>query len=693
MKHIGLNTGNLNLEFDRVHGALIGMTANDTGWCIQRRPELGLSWRLLVPINEELRNNPVYGEKQALTSVTETEDALCFVWKKIVSERAGELDITITVTVKAEQGQAVWYTDIDNRSPYTVEAAYSPYLGDLAHPEGSEWFKAFSYKYASAEDCNLWPTFDSQFGYYGLEYPTQYGRDSLSSGTPKAPFILLHNEMQGLYVGGKSGSSELVAWHLEHRPGWGSSIDARVSDRDEIEGTPVHTLFAPVHMCYIQSGEQRALTPIALEAYVGGWQKGADIYKSWRDTWMPTAVTPDWVREPHAWLQLHINSPEDELRLRYVDLPKVAAECAANGVSVIQLVGWNDGGQDQGNPSHSFDPRLGTFEELKQAITDCQALGVKIILFAKFVWADRGTKWFRDELHRYAVRDPYGDYYMHPGYRYFTPTQLLDINTKRLIPMCFGSQPYMDICMNEFKKFIDLDCDGFLFDECMHHTPAQLCFDTSHGHRYGWSVYERDRDFIKMLQKAPGLRKDFLFAGEALYDWELEVYGLSYQRSEDKQFLPVTRYLRPHAAVMTAITGFEDRNMVNQCLMYRYIISYEPYNFKGWLHDFPVTLEYGKCMDALRAEYRKYFWDGEFRDSCGATVTQANGCTHHPYARFEAEDGSSALVICNYEDEAVCVGAQLDAGELSNYRLVDDAELKPIAGGIVIPARSAAIVF
>ena len=32
---------------------------------------------------------------------------------------------------------------------------------------------------------------------------------------------------------------------------------------------------------------------------------------------------------------------------------------------------------------------------------------------------------------------------------------------------------------------------------------------------------------------------------------------------------------------MTAVTGFNDRNMVNQCLMYRYIISYEPYNFKG----------------------------------------------------------------------------------------------------------------
>ena len=83
---------------------------------------------------------------------------------------------------------------------------------------------------------------------------------------------------------------------------------------------------------------------------------------------MSCAAAPQWAREPHSWQQLHINSPEDELRLKFIDLPEVAAECKKHGVKAIQLVGWNDGGQDQGNPSHSPDPRLGTSEELKEAI-------------------------------------------------------------------------------------------------------------------------------------------------------------------------------------------------------------------------------------------------------------------------------------------------------------------------------------
>lgn len=691
MGNIILNTGSLKLTFSDQNGALTGMEAPDTGWVIHRRSALGLSWRLLVPVNDELRNNPVYGEKQALTSFECLADRVRFVWDGVESERAGLLKIRVTIEVRVEERQAVWYTRIDNDSSYIVESAYSPYIGDLNRPEGAEWFKTFLYNYATAQEWNLWPSFETHEGDHSTDFPTQFSTISSGCGAPCSPYFLMRDAAQGLYVGVKSPSSELVAWHCELRPGYDSAIDGRVPSEDEIADKPVHTRFAPVHMCYIQPGDASDLTPIALEAYAGGWQAGVDIYKAWRDTWTREPQPPAWACEPHAWLQLHINSPEDELRLRFAELPKVAAECARYGVKAIQLVGWNDGGQDQGNPSHSFDPRLGTFDELKQAIADCQKLGVKVILFAKFTWADRALEWFRSELVDCAVKDPYGDYYHYAGYEYQTPAQLLDINTKRLIPMCFGSEKYLDICRQEFKKLLELNCDGMLYDECQHHSPALLCFDTSHGHKYGWPVYENDRKFIDMLRETDGFPQGFLMAGEACYDWELEVYELSYFRSRSKTHFPLSRYMRPHAQLMTAVSGFNDRNMINQCLMYRYVISYEPYNFKGWLHDYPDTIAYGQKMDALRTEYRKYLWDGEFRDACGARVTDISGKAHHPYARFEAADGTSALIISNYEDAPICVCAELAQGKLTQYRTVDDAIWHPATGGICIPARSAVL--
>ncbi|MBV9489166.1 MAG: hypothetical protein JO069_05505 [Verrucomicrobia bacterium] len=44
--------------------------------------------------------------------------------------------------------------------------------------------------------------------------------------------------------------------------------------------------------------------------------------------------------------------------------------------------------------------------------------------------------------------------------------------------------------------------------------------------------------------------------------------------------------------MMIAVTGFDDREPINQALLYRYIISYEPFNFKGDADDFPSMTAY-----------------------------------------------------------------------------------------------------
>lgn len=685
----------LSMEFERSTGALVRMTALETGWKIFDRPELGLSFRLMLPLSEERRNNPVCGEKQLLHSLELGEDGRSarFLWDGLVSEYGGKHDIRLTLSVNLDDNQAVFTMTVENHSGFVVENVYSPYLGDVAQPPSEAWFKTFLYQYATAVEWKLWPQYDNLRGYYGVDYPTQFGPWAPGVGAPMSPFFLMRGAEQGLYAGVKSGSSELVAWHTELRPGYGSSIDSRVPVGEE--GPQSAVRFAAVHVPYILPGETRTLTPIALEPFQGGWHSGVDIYKRWRDTWFQLPRIPKWAREPHAWQQIHINSPEDELRIRFSDLVKIGEDCARHGVKAIQLVGWNDGGQDQGNPSHNPDSRLGTWDELKEAIKQIQALGVKLVLFSKFTWADRGTEWFRRELVKMAIKDPYGDYYLHQGYQYQTATQLLDINTKRLIPMCFLDPDYLALCDREFQKTVDLGADGILFDECLHHGPALLCFDGQHQHRHGAPVYANDRLLIQNFGKiASQLSPDFLFGGEACYDWEMDTYHVSYHRSENKKHIPLSRYMLPQGLFMTAVTGFNDRSMINQCLMYRYVISYEPYNFKGRLDDYPLTITYGKQMDALRSELREYFWDGEFRDEVGAQVT-CQGKPHHPYSVFvNAQTGKSGLVICNYNEvDAVLVAVDLDSGErLTQFRLVDDAQWHAFEGEISIPAQSAVVL-
>src|ERR1039457_6244133 len=86
-------------------------------------------------------------------------------------------------------------------------------------------------------------------------------------------------------------------------------------------------------------------------------------------------------------------------------------------------------------------------------------------------------------------------------------------------------------------------------------------------------------------------KPDFFFAGEVPQDWLMQYYELSYFRITDNQ-TPVCRYIDSQMPLMVAVTGFDDREMLNLCLLYRYVISYEPYYFKGHLTDFPLTLAY-----------------------------------------------------------------------------------------------------
>lgn len=669
-------------------GALVSFTNSDTGWNVVRRPELGLSFRLLLPL-EDRRNNPVFGSKQAKPIATYDQSSVRLEWATVESEFGGVHQISVVQTYRIQGSALTVETLVANESAHVVENVFSPYLGDIKpqRPEGT--LSAIHHSYGAGMSQPLWPRFQNTEGYYGVDVPTQLGQN-----TPSAPYTLLQSEDQGLYIGVGEPTMELVAWHAELWPGYVDSLENSVPQRDEIAGVAVRTQFAAVHVPFLLPGESRQLTPITLEFYSGDWHSGADLYKSWRSTWLAPARVPDWAAEPHQWHQLQINSPEDELRMQFRDLVEVGREAAAAGVAAIQLVGFNEGGQDRNNPSHVPEPRLGGFDELKDAIAEIQKLGVKVVLFAKFTWADRSTEAFKTTWIEQSVKDPYGDYYLYPGYKYETVTQILDINTRRLVPMCFLSETYMLECLRQFQILVDLGADGILYDESQHHSPTLLCFDTSHGHRYAAPTYSKDLELVRRFRGLIPDREDFLFAGEAIYDWQFDQYAVSYHRSENRDHLPLNRYAAARQQMMTAVTGFDDRNMVNQALLYRYIVSYEPYNFKGRLTDFPDTVEYGRRMESLRRETREWTWDGLFTDTVGATVTRPDGTPMHPYSVFERGDGVRAVCVANYDTTPVDVLVAIDGydGPLWSKE-VDGKRWNPVAGNrLRLGGRAAVIV-
>ena len=679
-----LENGSIKAVFDRKSGRLTSLVSKQTGWQIQKRGDLSRSFRMAVPLPGR-RDHCVYGEKQSSCRfVILNRNKLEIAWENLSSECGQHLDIRFTGYVELTDDGLQFSARVENNSPYTIEAVYWPYLGDLGVPETLGVIRFAD---------QIYPNFRCNKGYRGVDYPIQV------SDTRHFHYGLLGNEQEGLYVNyNDTTDNHLVNYTFELKPGYEFTnhlYQGSVPKADSIGGRPVHIEFSCVHFAYVNPKEKTELQPIVFQPYVGDWQAGADHYKAWRKTWSRPLSVPEWARKVHSWQQIHIHSSEDYPRCTYKDLVVYAKECARHGVKAIQLTGWTFGGQDRGNPSHDTDPKLGTWEDLKNAIAECRKIGVHIILFSKFTWADESQPWFEKELIRYAVRDPYGKYFNLWAYQYQTATQLTGLNTRRLVPMCHLCPEWRDVAYDEFEKVIGLGASGMLYDECMHHGSIYYCFDPDHGHHVPANVYSGDILLESGFRNIAEERDpDFLFAGESVRDLQFRSYNISYTRI-GRDHIPVHRYVAPEANIMMAVIGYNDRHPINQALLYKYIISYEPRYFKGHLDEFPATVSYGEKVDALREKYSDFLWDGEFTGTRGALI-RVEDQTSVKYSVFKNHrTGKRAVVVANPSyDHPVVVEIEMEQNS-GGFLIAspEEPEAKRADRKTVIPALSAVVLF
>jgi len=689
-----LENENLKVVFNKKNGSIEQLISKQSNWHIENRKELGLSFYMNIPLPNQ-RFNPVYGTKQNDVEyiVDNKEKKITFVWNKIRSENGGELPITFKGIAQLTEGGLTFTGEIINKSDHIIETIRWPQLGDLSIPDKEKSFSQKGIYYGGMKEFNLYPKFQNEPGYFAVDNPSNWME------FPYTSFVLLGNDNEGLYVGYHDTTArDLLQFKSEMKPGfesyelWDTGVNPKT---DSIAGKVVHYEFYTTHFPFVKPNETLTLNPIIMQPYSGGWNKGADIYKKWRATWFKAPPSPKWFKEVNSWQQIHMNNPEDDIRYTYKDLLEIGKDCAANGVKAIQVTGWTKGGQDSGNPSHDIDPRLGTWQELKDVIAEVQKLGVKIILFTKFTWADRTTDWYKNDLIKYATKDPYGYPHYYGGYAYQTDTQLADINTHRFSPMCHLSADWRKIADKEFMKTLDLGADGMLFDENQHHGDAKYCFDETHGHKVPAYIFAGDETLAKGFESIKNkINPDYIFAGEGHYDLENRQYHLSYFRV-DLNHVPIQRYVAPDEEMQIAISGYNDRNLVNTALLYRYSISYEPRNFKGRLNEFPMTVAYGNKMDALRKKYENFLWKGTFQHVVGADV-KVNKVTYDKYAVFtDKTSGKKAVVIANFNYEnAIDISLNFENSNAS-MSLVSPEKPEKVSfnGKASIPPNSVIVVF
>jgi hypothetical protein len=681
-----LEDNELLVAFDSATGALARIVRKSSHWVIQRRPELGVSFRHAVPFPGR-RTNFVLGTKQHVDRIEKlSETALQITWKNPMSEHGGVIPLTFKASVKLDAGELVFSAIMTNDSDHMIETIDYPYFGDLNPPASAARMLAHHMWVGALEETELYPHFSNELGYWGVRFPTK------TINSNRSQFCLIQTPQEGLYVGMHDPEIRyLLQFTFEQHPGTVDWVSGEVPRKDAISGLSVHLEFRTCHFTFVHPHSTVELAPVVIHPYSGDWHNGLDVYRSWRKIWFRAPTIPAWATEVHSWLQLQINGAEQDYSVPYRNIVKYGEECAQNGVGAIQLVGWNHGGQDGGDPSLDTDPGLGTWQDLHDAVAQIQAKGVKMILFGKPVFADMSTEYYRTELHKYEAIDPWGNKYESGGYSYETPAQLAGINNRRRAIMDVCSEEYRDIATHEFEKILALGAEGWLFDEVMQHNGVIYNFSPAHGYNPPGYLFSADIPLAKQFRAAADkVNPEFLFAGEGPGDWMMPYYPLGYYRigAGTRHAL---RYIDPKTPLMAAVRGFNARDEINLILAYRYIISYEPYNFKGHVTDFLLTLAYGKKVDALRRRYKEYLWDGEFRDTVGASVL-ADGA--HRYTIFVAENGKRAVVVVNLEqDKDILAKINLTSPGNLAAATPENPESQMTSGVLKIPERSVAVVF
>ncbi len=657
-----LESDSLLVAIDRETGCVNRIESKDHAWKLG-----GAGMRLHVPAPEH-RFHYLTERHTGKPHIESESRQATIVWAGFESDRMGRLDIEVKQSVRLEGGGVHFSYEIRNGSPAIIESYTYPRLKGLRPPDHDKSMRQVAWSYSGMGSASLWPQFGNEVGYYGYDTPAQLrhlGTDS--------QFCMVLSDSRGLYVGYHDrGQKQTVQVCFSLSPAYTDSYNASaIGPAGKVADSAVG--IDPNFLCFVQAGAIQRSEELVLEPFTGDWHVGADLYKAWRRTWFTAPKMPAWVRDVHSWQQIQINSAEDRLEFPYKDLVKVAEACRQWGVKAIQLTGWQIGGQDRDFPLHDTDPRLGTAEEFKEAIAASRKIGVEIVLFNKYAWADVTAPDF-SEFRKYAIEDPYGNPYQFNGYNYDTPTQISGMNARHGVGMCQASPLWRKRALEEFSKSVDLGVSGILFDECQWHM-SFYCFSKNHGHVVPGAVFSGDVPLIEGFRTIVD-PEQFVFAGESPYDLELRTYDMSYFRIL-RGFVPFARYLDPFAPMSVAVTGDSDRQMINACLLYRFSMSYEPRNFHGELNEMPVTLTYGRAVDDLRRRYREWIWDAEFRDTLGAKV-MTNGAPLDTYTVYQRTDGRRAVVFANMSDtESTACEVVFDAPKPASLHWVSPEEPEP----------------
>ncbi|MBN2451115.1 MAG: hypothetical protein JXR77_12045 [Lentisphaeria bacterium] len=222
-------------------------------------------------------------------------------------------------------------------------------------------------------------------------------------------------------------------------------------------------------------GENAVTAPILLRPYAGTWHEAARRYRHWADTWYRPIPRPSWVRETGGWQLVILKQQNGEIHWPYTDIGALVELGKENGLNVLGLFGWTEGGHDRRYPIYEPEPAMGGEEALRAGIAKAHAAGQKVILYTNGQLRDILTEWHAAHGQTSAALSERGDPFGESWQKY------RDAPPRRMTYGCQSSRLWADTLLALARRVEALGADGILFDQLGSCHPM-FCFSTEHDH-------------------------------------------------------------------------------------------------------------------------------------------------------------------------------------------------------------------
>jgi hypothetical protein len=433
------------LEFDSTTGGLTRFVDRKGPIDLVADPELAEAFRLVLTFQDGSQRY-VNASSQKLSRSEKTRNGLVLYWDGPLEDGAGEShDLSVRLSATLGKSSVTFQVELENRTLQKVAEVWYPRIGGLLHfgPE------------SSAAETIINPQSGKKlalpFGTHMLQYP----------GGLNMAFVDVGNAAidRGLYIGAHDERARVKMFRFEEVK------NGAVSD----------VYFNLLHLPFTEPGHSFEGVPLVLQFHDGDWIGAGQTYRAWfQETFGLMDPSRDWIRRLSFYQMTMIMLPEANINYTIEQVPQLAADARKYGVDAIQLAGWQRGGHDDGYPYYEPDPRLGTWEELEDAIRQCHDMGVRVYFFVNILCSMMDLDWYENELQYCNATNRKEEPQWVAGWGMGT----LGSRTGTTTPLMSFVDPAFPVVhqlhLNYFKKLAEIGADGIHIDKMF---PAGLNFN------------------------------------------------------------------------------------------------------------------------------------------------------------------------------------------------------------------------